>query len=92
MNKRIKAKLTGVPDTLLISSRTEYTESECPSGIIHDPMTVKIIDAVDFFSSDKEKIAKRKQEGSTAIRAEILDEQSLISCGSEILELIYYFF
>jgi O-methyltransferase involved in polyketide biosynthesis len=77
MSSKIQIKLTGVPETLLISTRARYLESKRTNGIIHDPKTVEIMDAIEYdFSGDRE-VSKGSQVG-TAIRTEILDEQTLV--------------
>jgi hypothetical protein len=50
-----------------------------------------MIDTIDSDFSGKKEVSEDSQV-ETAIQSEVLDEQSLISCGIEILELIDYFF
>jgi O-methyltransferase involved in polyketide biosynthesis len=77
MKQKIKINLTGIPETLLISTRARYLETKQSHGIIHDPKTVEIINAIDYdFSGDKE-VSKGSQIG-TAIRTEIIDEQTQV--------------
>lgn len=73
MTTKIKTKLTGIPETMLISTRARYLESKMPNGIIHDTKTIEIMESIDCdFSGDKE-VSKSSQWG-TSVRTEILDE------------------
>lgn len=76
MTGKIKTKLTGVPETLLISIRARYMETKRPNGIIHDPKTVEILDAIDYDFSGAKEVSEGSQVG-TSVRTEILDEQTL---------------
>lgn len=71
--KKIQPKLTGVPETMLISIRSRYLETKEKNGIINDPKTVEILDQIECDFSGKKEVSKWSQKG-TAIRTEILDE------------------
>lgn len=75
MNKKLKVKLTGVPETLLISARARYLESKKPNGIIHDTKTIEMLDAIEYDFTGKD-VSKASQWG-TSVRTEILDELTL---------------
>ncbi len=81
MNGKIETKLTGVPETLLISARARYLETKYPNGIIHDPKIVEILDAIDYDYSGRKEVSSGSQIG-TAIRTEILDEQTQVFISS----------
>jgi O-methyltransferase involved in polyketide biosynthesis len=77
MKNKFTPQLDGIPETLLISARARYLETKRPNGIIHDPITVDILDSIDYDFSGKKEVSMGSQIG-TSIRTEILDEQTLI--------------
>lgn len=77
MKDKITPALNGIPETLLISARARYLETKQPGGIIHDPRIVEILDSIDYDFSGKKEVSKGSQVG-TAVRTEIIDEQTLI--------------
>jgi O-methyltransferase involved in polyketide biosynthesis len=74
MEKKIKSKLKGVPETMLISLRARYRETKKENGIIIDPKSVEILDQIEFDFSGKKEVSSGSQFG-ISIRTEILDEQ-----------------
>ncbi|MFT3739349.1 MAG: class I SAM-dependent methyltransferase [Breznakibacter sp.] len=75
MDNKIAITLGGVPETLLIPARARYLETKKTSGIIHDPKTVEILDAIDYDFTGRKEVSKGSQYG-TAVRTEILDGQT----------------
>lgn len=69
-----KAKLKGIPETMLIPLRARYLESKKENGIIYDPKTIEILDNIECDFSGKKEVSIGSQLG-VAIRTEILDEQ-----------------
>jgi O-methyltransferase involved in polyketide biosynthesis len=78
----MKHMLQGIPETLLISTRARYLETKRANGIISDPKTIEILDAIDYDFSGKNEVSKGSQVG-TAIRTEILDEQTKLFLGKK---------
>ena len=70
-------KLNGVPETMLIPLRARYLETKSKSGIIKDPVSVEILDKINYDFSGNNEVSKGSQLG-IAIRTEILDEQTLL--------------
>ena len=75
MTTKIQSKLTNVPETMLIPLRARYKETQLPNGIINDPKSVEILDAIDYDFSGKKEVSIGSQKG-VAIRTEIFDEQT----------------
>ena len=75
--EKIKSKLKGVPETMLISIRARYLETKKENGIINDPKSVEILDRIEHDVSGKNEVSIGTQIG-TAIRTEIIDEQTNI--------------
>jgi O-methyltransferase involved in polyketide biosynthesis len=75
MMRKEKAKLTGVPETMLIPIRARYLESKKANGIISDPKSIEILDQIAYNFSGKKEVSKGTQIG-VSIRTEILDEQT----------------
>ena len=73
--EKIQSKLRGIPETMLIPLRARYLESKLPDGIIKDPKTIEILDAIGSDFSGKKEVSKGTQVG-TAVRTEILDERT----------------
>jgi O-methyltransferase involved in polyketide biosynthesis len=73
--QKIKAKLNGVPETMLISIRARYLETKKENGIIHDPKTIEILDQIEYDFSGKKEVSVGATLG-TSIRTEIIDEQT----------------
>ena len=73
--KREKAKLTGVPETMLIPLRARYVESKRENGIISDPKSIEILDRIEYDFSGKKEVSVGSRIG-VAIRTEILDEET----------------
>lgn len=76
MKQKIKIKLDGVPETLMISARARYLESKRANGIIHDPLTINMLDCIDYSFEGKKEVSIGSQVG-TSIRTEIIDEQTI---------------
>ena len=72
---KIKSKLQGVPETMLLSIRARYLETKKTHGIINDPKTVEILDQIEYDLSGKREVSIGTQIG-TSIRTEIIDEQT----------------
>lgn len=70
--EKIKSKLKGIPETMLIPLRARYLETKENNGIINDPKSVEILDQIDYDFSERE-VEKNSQKG-VSIRTEILDE------------------
>ena len=75
MMKKQGAKLTGVPETMLIPLRARYLESKKADGIISDPKSIEILDRIAYDFSGKKEVSKGSQIG-VSIRTQILDEQA----------------
>ncbi len=73
--EREKAKLSGVPDTMLIPLRARYLESKNENGIISDPKSIEILDQIEYDFPEKKEVSKGSQIG-VAVCTEILDEQT----------------
>ncbi|MGD8779164.1 MAG: class I SAM-dependent methyltransferase [Ignavibacteria bacterium] len=73
--KLLNPKLSNIPETMLIPLRARYLETKTENGIINDPKSVEILDGIDYDFSGKKGVSKGTQIG-TAIRTEILDEQT----------------
>jgi O-methyltransferase involved in polyketide biosynthesis len=72
---KLQSRLKGVPQTMLIPLRARYLETKAPNGIIHDPLSVDILDRIDCDFSGKKEVSRGSQKG-VSIRTEILDEQT----------------
>jgi len=72
--RKEEAKLTGVPETMLIPLRARYLESKKENGILSDPQTIEILDRIECDFSGKKEVSIGSQVG-VSIRTEILDEQ-----------------
>jgi len=54
--RKEEAKLTGVPETMLIPIRARYLESKKANGILSDPKSIEILDRIECdFSGKKER-------------------------------------
>lgn len=73
----MESKLSGVPETMLIPLRARYLETKKESGIIKDPMSVEILEKIDYDFCKNKEVSKGSQIG-VAIRTEILDEQTVL--------------
>ncbi len=72
MNQKIQPNLTQVPETMLIPLRARYNETKRPHGIIHDPMSVTILDQIDHSFGRHNEVSILSQMG-VAVRTDILD-------------------
>lgn len=66
------SKLTGVPVTLLIPLRGRYLETKRRQGIISDPKSLEIVDAIEHDFAERE--LPWDGQMTMAVRTEILDE------------------
>jgi len=67
------AHLTDVPETVLYPLKARYVETKKANGIIKDPLSVKILDALEY-DPEASKLVVMSQLG-VCLRTVILDEQ-----------------
>lgn len=73
---KIEAKLTNVPETMLIPLRARYNETYDKQSIINDPKSVEILNQIEYDFSGKKEVSILSQKG-VAVRTEILDNLTL---------------